>query len=68
MAYAKLPGSHECVERSYRGHGRGALALRENDLNETLQRFKEQKLVEAVSGDGTEQLYVTEEGKKALRK
>ena len=43
----------------------GALALRENDLNETLQRLKEQKLVEAVSSEGTEQLFVTEEGKKA---
>jgi hypothetical protein len=46
----------------------GALALRENDLNETLQRLKELKLVEAVSGEGTEQLFVTEEGKRALRK
>jgi len=46
----------------------GALALRENDLNETLQRLKEQKLVEAVSGEGIEQLFVTEEGKRALRK
>jgi DNA-binding MarR family transcriptional regulator len=46
----------------------GALALRENDLNETLQRLKEQKLVEAVPGEGTEQLFITEQGKKALRK
>lgn len=32
----------------------GALALRENDLNETLQQLKDQKLVEAFPGEGTE--------------
>jgi hypothetical protein len=45
----------------------GALALREQDLEEALRRLKDQKMIEAVPGEGEENLFITQEGKRALR-
>lgn len=45
----------------------GALALREEVMDEALQRLKERGLVSATSGESSDRYFITSEEKRQLR-